>query len=158
TLSVAILISLVISLTTTPMMCARLLGRDKRREPTRFAAAFERNFQRLRAGYERTLGWSLDHRPLMMIFLLATVCLNVYLYIVIPKGFFPQQDTGQIFGGIRGDADSSFQLMKTKLQQVASIIQKDPAVASVTGTVGGGGGFGPGSGGGGAGASVSLTL
>ncbi len=82
----------------------------------------------------------------------------VYLYIVIPKGFFPQQDTGQIFGGIRGDASASFQLMKTKLQQVAAILQTDPAVESVTGTVGGGGGFGPGSGGGGASASVSMTL
>src|SRR5438105_13939972 len=75
TLSVAILISLVISLTTTPMMCSRLLGRDSGRKPTGFAAIFERNFQRLRAGYERTLGWSLDHRRLMMLFLLATVCL-----------------------------------------------------------------------------------
>jgi multidrug efflux pump len=154
TLSVAILISLVISLTTTPMMCSRLLGRDTGRKPSRFAAAFERNFQRLRAGYERTLAWSLDHRRLMMLFLLATVCLNVYLYIVIPKGFFPQQDTGMIFGGIRGDASASFQLMKSKLQQVASILQKDPAVQSVTGSVGGGG-FGPG---GGASANVQLTL
>ena len=157
TLSVAILISLVISLTTTPMMCGRLLGREADRKPSRFSLWFERNFQRLREGYERTLGWALDHRRLMMFFLLATVCLNVYLYIVIPKGFFPQQDTGQIFGGIRGDADASFQLMKTKLQQVASILQADPAVESVTGTVGGGGGFGPGSGGG-ASASVSMTL
>ena len=156
TLSVAILISLVISLTATPMMCARLLGHDTGRKPTRFAAAFERNFQRLRSGYERTLGWSLDHRRLMMFFLLVTVCLNVYLYIVIPKGFFPQQDTGMIFGGIRGDAAASFQLMKSKLQQVASILQQDPAVESVTGSVGGGG-FGPG-GGGGASANVSLTL
>jgi multidrug efflux pump len=154
TLSVAILISLVISLTTTPMMCSRLLGRDTGRKPTRFAAAFERNFQRLRAGYERTLGWSLDHRRLMMLFLLGTVCLNVYLYIVIPKGFFPQQDTGMIFGGVRGDAAASFQLMKSKLQQVASIIQQDPAVQYVTGSVGGGG-FGPG---GGSGANVQLTL
>jgi multidrug efflux pump len=158
TLSVAILISLVISLTTTPMMCGRLLGREADRTPTRLSLWFERNFQRLREGYERTLGWSLDHPRLMMIFLLATVCLNVYLYIVIPKGFFPQQDTGQIYGGIRGDATASFQLMKTKLQQVASIIQKDPAVESVTGTVGGGGGFGPGGGGAGASASVSMTL
>jgi multidrug efflux pump len=157
TLTVAILISLVISLTTTPMMCARLLGREADRKPTRLSTWFERNFQRLREGYEQTLGWSLDHPRLMMIFLLATVCLNVYLYIVIPKGFFPQQDTGQIFGGIRGDADASFQLMKTKLQQVATILQADPAVDSVTGTVGGGGGFGPGSGGG-ASASVSMTL
>jgi multidrug efflux pump len=154
TLSVAILISLVISLTTTPMMCARLLGRDSERKPTWFAAAFERNFQRLRAGYERTLGWSLDHRRLMMLFLLATVCLNVYLYIVIPKGFFPQQDTGMIFGGMRGDAAASFQLLKSKLQQVAGILQKDPAVQSVSGSVGGGG-FGPG---GGASANVQLTL
>jgi len=156
TLSVAILISLVISLTTTPMMCARLLGRDRNRKPTRLVIWFERNFRRLREGYERTLGWSLDHPRLMMIFLLATVCLNVYLYIVIPKGFMPQQDTGQIFGGIRGDADASFQLMKAKLQEVAAILQEDPAVQSVTGS-GGGGGFGPG-GGGGASASVSMTL
>jgi multidrug efflux pump len=154
TLSVAILISLVISLTTTPMMCARLLGRDSGRKPTWFAAAFERNFQRVRAGYERTLGWSLDHRRLMMLFLLATVCLNVYLYIEIPKGFFPQQDTGMIFGGIRGDAAASFQLLKSKLQQVAGILQKDPAVQSVSGSVGGGG-FGPG---GGASANVQVTL
>ncbi len=78
----------------------------------------------------------------MMMFLLATVGLNVYLYIVIPKGFMPQQDTGQIWGGIRGDADASFQLMKAKLQEVAGIIQEDPAVQTVTGSVGGGG-FGP---------------
>src|SRR5262249_11350876 len=124
TLSVAILISLVISLTTTPMMCSRLLGRESRRKPTRLAEAFQRNFQRMRDGYERTLSWALDHRRLMMLFLLATVCLNVYLYIVIPKGFFPQQDTGTIFGGMRGDADASFQLMKTKLDEVAAIIRK----------------------------------
>jgi multidrug efflux pump len=78
--------------------------------------------------------------------LFATVGLNVYLYIVIPKGFFPQQDTGQLQGGIRGDASSSFQLMKAKLQEVAKIVQADPAVATVTGSVGGGG-FGPNSGG-----------
>jgi multidrug efflux pump len=156
TLSVAILISLVISLTTTPMMCSRLLGRDSDRKPNWLARAFERNFQRLREGYERTLSWALDHRRVMMVFLVATVCLNVYLYIVIPKGFLPQQDTGTVFGGIRGDADASFQLMKAKLEEVAGIIQKDPAVESVTGTVGGGG-FGPG-GGGGASASVNLTL
>src|SRR5262249_53544203 len=82
------------------------------------------------------------------------VCLNVYLYIVIPKGFFPQQDTGTIFGSIRGDADASFQLMKLKLQEVAGILQKDSAVRSVTGTVGDAS-FGRG---GGASASVNLTL
>ena len=158
TLSVAILISLVISLTTTPMMCSRLLGREAHRKPSRLGKFFEDVFERARAGYNRSLGWALDHQRLMVIFLLATICLNVYLYVVIPKGFFPQQDTGQLRGGIRGDANASFQLMKAKLQEVAAIVQSDPAVESVTGTVGGGGGFGPGSGGSGASASVNVTL
>jgi multidrug efflux pump len=92
----------------------------------------------------------------MMLVLLATIGLNVFLYVVIPKGFFPQQDTGQLQGGIRGDATSSFQLMKRKLQDVAAIIGRDPAVKSLTGSVGGGG-FGP-FGGGGANANVSVTL
>jgi multidrug efflux pump len=157
TLSVSILISLVISLTTTPMMCARLLRHERKRELTWFGKGFERGFQAMRSGYERSLGWALDHRRMMLLILLVTIGLNVYLYIVVPKGFMPQQDTGQLQGGIRGDAFSSFQLMKAKLQQVASIIQNDPAVAAVTGSVGGGGGFGPGSGGG-ATASVSVTL
>src|SRR6185312_6855282 len=142
TLSVAILISLVVSLTTTPMMCSRLLRRERVEEYGPFARAFERGFAAMRRGYERSLGWALDHRRLMLTILMVTIFLNVYLYIVIPKGFFPQQDTGQLQGGIRGDAFASFQLMKEKLQQVASIIQHDPAVAAVTGQVGGGG-FGP---------------
>jgi multidrug efflux pump len=154
TLSVSILISLVISLTTTPMMCSRLLRHEPNKKLTRFGEAFERGFQAMRAGYERTLGWALDHKRLMMLILLVTVGLNVYLYIAVPKGFMPQQDTGQIWGGMRGDAFSSFQLMKSKLQQVAAIIQHDPAVDAVTGSVGSGG-FGPG---GSASASVSVTL
>ena len=157
TLSVAILISLAISLTTTPMMCAMLLRRTSERGRTAAGRWFERRFHEMRAFYERTLGWVLDHPRVTMLLLLATVCFNVYLYIAIPKGFFPQQDTGSLRGGIRGDADTSFQLMKSKLQQVSSIIQRDPAVASVTGTVGGGG-FGPGGGGAGASASVNVTL
>jgi multidrug efflux pump len=154
---VSILISLVISLTTTPMMCARLLRQENKRKLTWFGRGFERAFQAMRGGYERSLGWALDHRRMMLLVLVVTVGLNIYLYIVVPKGFMPQQDTGQLQGGMRGDAFSSFQLMKSKLQQVASIIQNDPAVAAVTGSVGGGGGFGPGSGGG-ATASVSVTL
>jgi multidrug efflux pump len=154
TLSVSILISLVKSLTTTPMMCSLLLERARDRKPSRLARAFDREFERLRGGYERTLDWALHHRGLMMLVLFATIGLNVYLYIVIPKGFFPQQDTGQLQGGIRGDASSSFQLMKRKLQEVARIVQQDPAVSTVTGSVGAGG-FGPG---GGAGASANLTI
>ncbi|HEV7614561.1 MAG TPA: efflux RND transporter permease subunit [Steroidobacteraceae bacterium] len=156
TLSVSILISLVISLTTTPMMCSLMLVREDKRKASRFGRAFERGFSGLRGGYERTLDWALHHPRAMMLLLCATIGLNIYLYIAIPKGFFPQQDTGQLQGGIRGDAQSSFQLMKRKLQEVAAIIQADPAVNTITGSVGGGG-FGPG-GGGGASANVTIAL
>jgi multidrug efflux pump len=156
TLSIAILISLAVSLTTTPMMCSLLLDRDGRRKPTRFAQGFERGFERLRQGYVNTLDWALDHPRTMLLMLIATIGLNVYLYVVIPKGLFPQQDTGQLQGGIRGDATSSFQLMKRKLQEAAHIVQEDPAVSTVTGSVGGGG-FGP-FGGGGANANLTIAL
>jgi len=154
TLSVSILISLVISLTTTPMMCSLLLVREDKRKPSRFGQAFERGFARMRRGYERTLDVALNWPRTIMLLLLATFVLNVCLYIVIPKGFFPQQDTGQLQGGIRGDAQSSFQLMKRKLKEVAAIIQADPAVKTITGSVGAGG-FG---GGGGANANVTIAL
>ena len=156
TLSVSILISLVVSLTTTPMMCSLLLQSNRDRKPSRFGEGFERSFERFRRSYERTLDWALHHRRIMLTLLLATVVLNGVLIFVIPKGFFPQQDTGQLRGGIRGDASSSFQLMKGKLQEVAAIIQADPAVATVTGSVGSGG-FGP-AGGGGANANVTVVL
>jgi len=157
TLAIAILISLVISLTTTPMMCARLLGRERVRRSGGWAAAFERGFAAARRRYEHSLAWALDHGPLMMIILLLTIGLNVYLYVVVPKGFLPQQDTGQLRGGIRGDSSASFQLMKGKLKEVVDIIRADPAVATVVGSVGSGGG-GPGGGGGGASANVSISL
>ncbi len=142
TLSVSILISLVVSLTTTPMMCSRLLEAHRGGAPSRFAKGFDRRFERLRGGYVRSLDWALHHPRLVLVILFATIGLNFYLYVIIPKGFFPQQDTGQLQGGIRGDASISFQLMKKKLQQAAAIVQADPAVATITGSVGAGG-FGP---------------
>jgi multidrug efflux pump len=157
TLSVSILISLVISLTTTPMMCSLLLRSERDRVPSRFARAFESGFEHMRDNYARTLDWALRHRRIMLFIFVATIVLNIFLYIVIPKGLFPQQDTGQLRGGIRGDAASSFQLMKGKLQEVAAIIQADPAVDTVTGSVGSGG-FGPAGGGGGASANVTIAL
>ncbi len=156
TLSVSILISLVVSLTTTPMMCSLLLQSERDHRSSRFGAAFERNFAAVRRRYETSLDWALSHRRVMLALLLGTIALNIYLYVAIPKGFFPQQDTGQLQGGIRGDAASSFQFMKGKLQDVAKIIQSDPAVATVTGSYGAGG-FGPG-GGGGASGNVTIAL
>ncbi len=154
TLSVSILISLVISLTTTPMMCSLLLQRDDKRKPSRVGRAFDHAFSRLRSNYERTLEWALHHPRTMMWVLCATIGINIFLYVVIPKGFFPQQDTGQLQGGIRGDASSSFGFMKGKLVEVAAIVKADPAVNTVTGSVGGGG-FGPS---GGANANLTIAL
>ena len=156
TLSVAILISLVVSLTTTPMMCARLLGREAGARQSRWGEAFERRFVQLRDDYARSLSWALDHRRTMIGLLVATIAFNVYLYVVIPKGFMPQQDTGQMWGFVRGDSASSFQLMRDKLKDVTQILQADPAVASVVGTVGGGGG--PFGGGGSSSAMMNITL
>jgi multidrug efflux pump len=156
TLSVSILISLVISLTTTPMMCSLLLQNARQHKPTRFGRAFERSFEQLRRNYAATLDWALRHRRIMISIFWATIALNIFMYIVIPKGFLPQQDTGQLQGGIRGDASSSFQLMKGKLQEVAGIVKADPAVNTVTGSVGAGG-FGP-FGGGGASANLTIAL
>jgi multidrug efflux pump len=141
-LSVAILVSLVVSLTTTPMMCARLLrarAQDKSpRQPGRLTRLSERLFGKMRGGYERSLAWALRHGPFMMLLLLATVCLNVYLYIIIPKGFFPQQDTGRVIGNIQADQSISFQAMRQKLADFIDIVRSDPAVENVTGFTGGG--------------------
>ncbi len=146
TLTVAILISLVISLTTTPMMCARFLSQHRQTRPTsRFFRATEAGFARMKASYERTLGWAVSHGLVMMAILAATIVLNFVLFAVIPKGFFPQQDTGHMRGTTRSDQATSFQSMKHKMIQVARIIQDDPAVATVVCNInsGGTGGFGP---------------
>jgi multidrug efflux pump len=149
TLSAAVLISLVISLTTTPMLCAVLLKpHDKdeqlKRQPGRLARWSERGFNRILKSYEHALDWALDAKPLVMLILAFVVGLNVYLFSAAPKGFFPQQDTGQINGGMRADQSISFQAMQQKLHQLVNIIKSDPAVDTVVGFTGGsraGGGF-----------------
>jgi multidrug efflux pump len=145
TLSAAVLISLLISLTTTPMMCAWLLKPGTPgKPPGRVARWFERSFNRVHRGYETSLDWALHSKLLVMLILAAVVGLNVYLYVKAPKGFFPQQDTGQINGGLRADRSISFQAMQAKLKQLVDIIRADPAVDTVVGFTGGsraGGGF-----------------
>ncbi len=137
TLSVAILVSLVVSLTTTPMMCARLLRPRAEGNQGRLFQWSERGFAALLGGYRRSLGFVLGHGPWVMLVLLATICLNVYLYIVIPKGFFPQQDTGRLVGGIQADQSISFQAMRQKLADFMTIVGADPAVENVVGFTGG---------------------
>ncbi|ALS58809.1 multidrug efflux RND transporter permease subunit [Pandoraea norimbergensis] len=155
TLSAAIMVSLVVSLTTTPMMCARLLkGRaapgvpegaaplatEPPRRPsiwTRMGNWTERMFDGMLREYERSLSWALRHGPLMLGILFATIVLNVWLYTVVPKGFFPQQDTGRMIGFIQADQAISFQAMEKKLADFIKIVQADPAVATVTGFTGG---------------------
>ncbi len=137
TLSMAIGISLVISLTATPMMCSKFLRRRADTPPGRLFRASEAVFDRALRFYERTLGWALRHSRLVLLVLLATVGLNVFLFIEIPKGFFPQQDTGRLVGGLVGDQSISFQSMSQKLQSFVSIVQHDPAVDSVVGFTGG---------------------
>jgi multidrug efflux pump len=138
TLSIAILVSLVISLTTTPMMCALFLRTRLPQQPWRRPGIFERA---LRA-YGHTLTWALRHSRLVLLVFIGTIFLNVALYIVVPKGFFPQQDTGGMFGWLQADQSISFRAMSTKLRDVMSIVRQDPAVESVVGFTGAGSGWG----------------
>ena len=137
TLSIAIVVSLAISLTTTPMLCSRFLRVRGERAPGRLFRASERGFAAMLRGYERSLGWALRHARLVALVLLATVGLNVFLLVIIPKGFFPQEDTGRMIGGIQADQSISFQLMKQKLSQFEAIIKSDPAIDTVVGFTGG---------------------
>ena len=144
TLSVAVMISLVISLTTTPMMCAWLLKPHAQIKQGRIARWFDNGFKRVLRSYEVSLDWALHMRWLVMLMLVAVIGMNVYLFIKIPKGFFPQQDSGQINGGLRADQSISFQALQGKLKEMVDIIRADPAVDTVVGFTGGsraGGGF-----------------
>jgi multidrug efflux pump len=139
---VAIAVSLLVSLTTTPMMCARLLKSESSRAHGPIHRASEWVFDWMLRRYEASVSWALHHARFMLALTLLTVGVNVYLFIVVPKGFFPQQDTGRLSGTIQAAQDISFQAMREKLMEVVKIIQSDPAVDKVgafTGGTGGGG-------------------
>jgi len=138
-LSVAIGVSLLISLTTTPMMCARFLRHETGRH-NRLYRFSENAFNRLLRTYDVSLRWVLRHQFLILLVTLGTVCLNVYLFVKTPKGFFPQQDTGRINGLIQGDQDLSFAAMSQKMRQFTDIVLQDPAVDTITSFTGGGSG------------------
>ncbi|MCL2346246.1 MAG: multidrug efflux RND transporter permease subunit [Desulfobulbus sp.] len=141
-LSVAIFASLIVSLTTTPMMCSRLLKARREDGPQHQEGRFSRGvghfLKRLAAGYGRTLTLALDHPRLVMLILLAMIGLNVWLYIIVPKGFFPQQDTGRMTGFVQADQAISFQAMRQKMQAFVEIVRRDPAVDIVSAYTGGG--------------------
>src|SRR5580693_6750934 len=142
TLSTAIVVSMVISLTTTPTMCAHLLKshpakEDKPEAHNRLYRMSEAGFTWLLETYRRTLTWALNHSVLMLIVLALTIALNVVLIVRIPKGFFPQQDTGAIVGGLQGPQDASFPFMDYSIKQLVGIIKADPAVANVIAFTGG---------------------
>jgi len=139
TLSLAILISLAISLSTTPMMCALFLRPRRQDQAPRRPTLLDRVVR----GYEHTLGWALRHSGFVIIVFLGAIVLNVVLFIIVPKGFFPTEDTGRLVGSLQADQSISFQAMSGKLRQMMAIVQADPAVQTVVGYTGtGGGGFG----------------
>src|SRR3984885_2194319 len=139
TLSVAILVSLAISLTTTPMMCSRLLRHLRDEDHGKAYRASERAFNSLLGAYERSLGWVLEHSQLTLVVLGITIAINIYLFMVVPKGFFPQQDNGTVFGGLQGSQDVSFQAMQKATARIINIVKADPAVANAMAFTGGGG-------------------
>jgi multidrug efflux pump len=151
TLSVTVVLSLIISLTTTPMLCGRVL----RRPPHlgRFLSAFERGFDWLKAYYGRTLADAIRHPRAVMLILLGVVFLNFYLFAKVPKGFFPEESSGSLFGNVVADQSISFQAMQKKMLQIVSIVARDPAVDHVVAFTGAGG-----SGGGGGGTTNTGNL
>ena len=140
TLSVAILMSLVVSLTATPMMCSRLLKHQQPEDHGRLYKLSERFFAYMLRIYEHSLSWVLRHQAIILAVLLITIVLNVYLLVIVPKGFFPQQDTGRVAGGIQGAQDSSFAAMKQRMTRFVEIVKNDEAVSNVVAFTGSGGG------------------
>ena len=140
TLSAAVMISLVLSLTTTPMMCAILLKPEDPKGHGRLYHASERVFNAVHRFYEKSLHWALSHSRFMITLTCAMIMISIVLFVVIPKGFFPEQDTGRLNGSVQADQSTSFQAMKDKLLQIVNIVMKDPDVVYVTGFTGGGGG------------------
>ena len=141
TLSVAILVSAAVSLTLTPMLCSRLLREEKPGQARGwFYRASEKVFNGMLGIYSRSLRWVLRHSFLMLLVTAGTICLTIWLYTIVPKGFFPQQDTGMMFGITEAAQDISFDAMVAKQKQVTDIVMRDPAVATVTSVVGSGGG------------------
>jgi multidrug efflux pump len=139
TLSTAILVSMIISLTTTPMMCAYLLRNERTEEHGRMFRASEKFFDWVLSLYRASLRWVLRHPTPTLVVLFLTIALNGLLIVKIPKGFFPQEDTGSITGAVRGPQDSSFSVMNDSIQQIGSVIKNDTAVANVIAFTGGGG-------------------
>ncbi|MGA7358596.1 MAG: multidrug efflux RND transporter permease subunit [Candidatus Sulfotelmatobacter sp.] len=139
TLSTAVFVSMIISLTTTPMMCAHLLKNERAEKHGRIYLATEKFFDGVLSVYRTSLHWVLDHPTLTLVVLFVTIALNVVLIVKIPKGFFPVEDTGAISGSVRGPQDSSFPAMNDSIQQIGAVIKNDPAVANVIAFTGGGG-------------------
>jgi multidrug efflux pump len=137
TLSVAILVSLLVSLTTTPMMCSRLLKHERPESHGRVYRASEGFFNWILHTYDEILKWVLQHPALTLFVLLVTIAVNIFLLVIVPKGFFPEQDTGLVYGGIQGAQDASFQSMQTITQKFVEIIKTDPAVSNVMAFTGG---------------------
>ncbi|MGO8705097.1 MAG: efflux RND transporter permease subunit, partial [Candidatus Brocadiia bacterium] len=138
TLSVAIIVSLGVSLTTTPMMCSRLLKPHRKEHEGKFYRATGRVLAWMLRVYERSLSWVLRHPAITLTTLIVTIALNVFLFITIPKGFFPQQDTGIVFGQVLGAQNSSFQAMQARMLRIVDIVKADAAVANVVAFTGGG--------------------
>jgi len=137
TLSIAIAVSLLVSLTTTPAMCAQLLKATKGEKHGGAYRWSQKLFDGMQSMYLRGLGWVLRHQPVMLLVTILTAGLTVYLYVIVPKGFFPQQDTGRIQGSVQASQDISFPAMSAKMSQFVNIVMKDPAVETIVGFAGG---------------------